>query len=270
MNNGILLRDNRAVKSNKTIQDTRMAMTPQQFNLLTCLIGKIKPQDDPYTLYEISVQEFCEATGKQLGNGYYYTSIKEDLQALADKSTYILMDDGREHLFRWLDEVIIDRGNGTVEVSFHRDARKFLFALTRNFTTYPVGHLLALKTMAAKRLYEILCSYKNMKKRSISLDALKRELNADGYTAYYDFRRYVLDKSIKEINEYTDLTVSYAAKSRKGSKKVEFIEFTIGEVGLMEADVREMNRRIAFEYNHDHEKWEEDIWGRGKSDDIVK
>ena len=261
MKGGIDLRKNNAVKANKTIQDTRMEMTPEQFNLLTCLIGKIKPQDSPETLYEITVEEFCAATGKSL-DGYYYTAIKKDLQALSDKSTYILTDNGNEILFRWLDEVIIDHGNGRIQIGFHRHARKFLFALAKNFTSYPVGHLLALKSMAAKRLYEILCSYKYLKKTTISLEELKRELNAVGYAAFYDFRRYVLDKAVAEINEYTDLSVTYAGKSGKGSKKIERIEFCIDEVDLLERDVREQNRKIAFEYNHDRKRFEDELWGK--------
>lgn len=269
MKKEIALRNHKAVKANKSIQNTRFTMTPQQFDLLTCLIGKIKPHDPTDTLYEISIKEFCEATGKKIGSGtgdgYYYTSIKKDLQALADKSTYILMEDGKEHLFRWLDDVIIDRGNGVVQISFHKHARKFLFQLTRNFTSYPVGHLLALKTMAAKRLFEILYSYKNASPRTIALDELKRELNATHYDRIYDFKKHILDKAIEEINKYTDLTVSYKTKSIKGSKKIGYIEFTIEEIEFeLEADIREMNRKIAFEYNHDEKLWEAELWENAK------
>lgn len=264
--NGEALRNNMVTKLNPAIQETRFSLTAQKFDLLTCLIGKIKRSDSPDTVYEISVKEFCEATGKKYidgESGYYYTTIKADLLEIANKGTYMLMDDGREHIFRWLEDVICEKGSGTIQVVFHPRARPYLFELTKNFTSYPVEHILALETMAAKRLYEILYSYKALGRRMIEINALKRELNAQGYDRIYDFRKYILDKAIDEINKYTDIEVSYKTKNAPKSKKIVGIDFTINDVEYgLASDLRKTNRKIAFKYNHDEKLWEQDCFNK--------
>ena len=66
----------------------------------------------------------------------------------------------------------------------------------------------------------------------IPIDKLKMLLEAENYTRYPDFRRYVLDAAADEINKYTLLHMEYKPIKEAGSRAYTHIEFTIWECEL--------------------------------------
>ena len=60
------------------------------------------------------------------------------------------------------------------------------------------------------------------------------------YPLYNDFKRYILDKAIKEINEFTDLIINY--EPVKQQKAVTSIKFNIKK---LQND--EVSKQIAIE-----------------------
>ena len=74
-------------------------------------------------------------------------------------------------------------------------------------------------------------------KRTFKLDELKQYLDCEKYKDYRDFRRDVLEKAIKEINKYSDKTVTFEPIT-VGRKVVE-IELTI--------TAKDIEDRIAIE-----------------------
>lgn len=102
---------------------------------------------------------------------------------------------------------------------------KFVFAdaiiphlveLERNFTAYEIAQVAKLTSRYAMRLYECLKQYKSTGTLKISLDELRFRfgLLPDEYVRMSDFKKGVLNLSVKEINEHTDLTVSYEQQKR--------------------------------------------------------
>ena len=97
---------------------------------------------------------------------------------------------------------------------------KFMFAnaiipmlveLERNFTTYEITQVANLQSRYAMRLYEFLIRYKTSKKLEITLEDLRFRFGIleHEYKAMGDFKKFVLDLAVKQINEYTDITVKY-------------------------------------------------------------
>jgi plasmid replication initiation protein len=66
------------------------------------------------------------------------------------------------------------------------------------------------------RLYELAKSYAYKGQVDISVDALRENLMADVYPAFGNFKQRVLAPAIKEINEYTDIEVTYDCITDKG------------------------------------------------------
>ncbi len=65
------------------------------------------------------------------------------------------------------------------------------------------------------RLYELFKSYEFIGSYE-SIEGLRKLLMLEReYTCVSDFRRYVVDKAIAEIERFTDLTVSYTLKKKK-------------------------------------------------------
>lgn len=223
-------------KKNSIIQKSRYSLTLNQQKTLLYLISMVKEQDDPNKIFKLTVSEYCKVAGIKAVDGYYDV-VKADIQAIADASLWIPTNDGKEQLIRWLQVVTMDKGESTIEISFTQAVVPFLFFMTQegNYTNYPLLNILPMRCQYSIRLYEILKSYQRMCTIKYSLDELKQKIGTitvddtgrikEDYTTYYDFKRYVLDRAIKEINQYTDLTISYTQE--KTARKVTHIAFTI-------------------------------------------
>ena len=159
--------------------------------------------------------------------------LKKNIQELSNKSFWIKNDTG-EKLCRWISkaEIIYNDKLGTERliIKLDDDLMPYLLSVSQNFTRYQLENALIMRSKYSIRLYEILLSYCNIGTYELSLDELKEKLQISSTMRYDNFKRIVLDKSINEINTFTDLRVSYETIRRgKGGKIVGFI-FTIQEV----------------------------------------
>lgn len=79
------------------------------------------------------------------------------------------------------------------------------------------------------RLYELLKSYENMNGQIFEVIDLRKLLNlSDEVLAdWFDFKRFVIERAIKEINKFTDIMVKYEP-IKKGRKifEVKFYVYT--------------------------------------------
>ena len=198
------------VKDNALIQRTRYSLTLQQQKLLLFMISKIKPQDEPYKDYTMSIRDYCRVCGLDYDNGGNYAYIKQSLKHIADKSMWMRTNTGKHILLRWLDRVIIDENSGNIIFSFHRDMFPYLLNLQECYTQYSFLNVLSMRSTYSIRLYELLRSYMNMDSVIImSLDDLRDRIGCEKYPRFSNFKQRVLDPAIDEINDDTDIEVEY-------------------------------------------------------------
>lgn len=111
-------------------------------------------------------------------------------------------------------------GEGTVRFMFSTAIIPMLVELERNFTTYEIGQVANLTSRYAMRLYEMIMRHFDKQKSKgmlrISLDELRFRLGLlpTEYKAMSDFKKYVFDLAIKQINENTDLMVTYEQRKQ--------------------------------------------------------
>ncbi len=114
--------------------------------------------------------------------------------------------------------------NGILEFDLNYAIIPYLIEINRNFTEYQLDYLLSMRSAYAIKLYKLLYQYKNIKARSFHLLELKEQFGIVGkYAQYKDFRKYVIDPSVGQINELTDLMVSYT--EIKFGRKIGKIDF---------------------------------------------
>jgi plasmid replication initiation protein len=82
-----------------------------------------------------------------------------------------------------------------------------------------------MKSQYSLRIYEILKSYEYQHKKTFEIEELKKLLSAENYTRFPDFKKKVLDISLREINNLSDINVTYAVI--KESRRYTQIEFSI-------------------------------------------
>jgi len=219
------IREYKIVKDNQIIQKSRYELSAQEQKIILYLISKIKPGDSEFNLYEFKIVDFCEVCGIDKENGKNYINLKRTIKELADKSIWVTLENGKETIIRWIERPYIDKKNGTIEIKLDELMRPYLLQLKERFTAYNLYFTLAMKGKYSIRIYEILKSYENLLGWTFELDDLKRQLNAEKYTMYKDFRVNVLDVALDEINAFSDITVTYTIE--KKGRKVDKIKFKI-------------------------------------------
>lgn len=215
------------VKANDLITKSRYSLSFQQQKILLYFISRIKPNDEERTLYELSIKEFSKVCGYDENSGYYYQAIKADIKKLCDSSSWIETEPGKEELFRWIDRAEINKNSGTIKISFHHTVSQYLFALSERYTQYSLYNALCLSHKYSIRLYEYLYSMRYKGQFTVSIDELKKRIDAEKYTKISHFKDRVLEPAIEEIDNMTDLEVEY--NYIKTGRQITHIVFSFDE-----------------------------------------
>lgn len=231
------------LKANELVQKARYDLNLQELKLLSYIISKVKPTDTVETVYTIYVKDFCQVCGIDYASGKNYKMVKDHLKKLRDSSFWIVEETGKETLVGWIAYPTIDKGSGKIELQIDKRIHKYILDLYDNYTQYQLISTLPMKSAYSFRLYELLKSYAFTKRHTFQIDELKKQLAADRYVNFKDFRRAVLETATKEINLYTDIEIQWEPVTY-GRKVVEII-FTIRERDAweqMEAETRATNQ----------------------------
>lgn len=229
------------VKSNRMVQQAVYDLSVQEQKLVMYLISKIKPEDDCFVEYDFSLKDLCAACGIS-NQGKNYDDFKEAILGLQKKSFWI---DGDEVdvLYTWFSRVLIYKNDTQVRIKFGEDLQPFLLQLRQNFTCYELEKAVVLKSKYSIRLYEMLKSYSYQGECVISVSALRRrlEIQPDEYSLFNNFKVRVLDKSASEINQFTDLDVSWEPIYR--DRSVNELRFAIKQKDLLGNTLAEIERK---------------------------
>jgi plasmid replication initiation protein len=209
-------REYKIVKDNKLIQNVtkrKYELSVLEQKVLGFILSMIKPPENitsqPLYQYEFDIRTFCKVCGIDFNSGTNYRNVKAALKKLADNSFWMEEDDD-ELLFQWITTPRIKKKSGKVTIKISDDVMPYLYKLQERFTTYELYQILALKGSYSIALYELCKSYAFRKKIVLSIDDVKKYLSIeDKYKEYKAFRRKIIEPAVKEINEFTDLDVSW-------------------------------------------------------------
>lgn len=224
-------REYKVVKANEIIQRARADLNKTELKILAFVYSKIRPSDRPGQEYVFNIKEYCQVFGLDYKNGNNYAYVKSTLKGIRDKSFWLTDEDGRDRSIGWFGKVIIDRGSGKVTVKLDEDMEKYVVGVYSSYTQYSLFSIIPMKSSYSMVLYELLKSYAFTKSHTFKIDDLKNLVGATTYENFKDFRKKVIEVGVREINEYTDLEVSWQPIT-KGKKVVEvqfFIRLKEGE-----------------------------------------
>jgi plasmid replication initiation protein len=101
---------------------------------------------------------------------------------------------------------------GMIEAKFNEDARPFLLQLRKHFTQYRLEQAIPLSTPYAIRTYEVSKMIERpdeRRSRQIPVERFRSMFKLEHkYKRHCDMRRRVIDPSVKEVNEKTDVEIS--------------------------------------------------------------
>uniref|UniRef100_A0AAR5P1N4 Initiator Rep protein WH1 domain-containing protein n=6 Tax=cellular organisms TaxID=131567 RepID=A0AAR5P1N4_DENPD len=125
-------------------------------------------------------------------------------QSLSEKGNVI------NHKSRWVSEVAYIDNEAVVRLIFAPAIVPLITRLEEQFTKYEIQQISNLTSAYAVRLYEILIAWRSTGKTPlITLYDFRQKIGVldTEYKRMYDFKKYVLDIALKQVNEHTDITV---------------------------------------------------------------
>ena len=219
------------VQSNRLVEASyRLTLVEQQMILFAiCRSREEQLGLSADTLVTIAAKDFSAMFGTDASTVY------RDLKAAMTKlfERYVVINDthpetGKPRItkVRWVSRASYIDGAGAIQLRFAVDMIPFITRLEKEFTQYRLEKIGNLSSTYAVRMYELLVQYLSLGKREIEIAALKAMLCvSEEYPRIVDFKKWVIDIAVTQINAHTDITTSYT--QRKTGRNVTHLTFAI-------------------------------------------
>lgn len=101
--------------------------------------------------------------------------------------------------------------SGVFEFELNYKLIPYFVKIEGSYTKFYLKYLSSLKSAYANKVYKLLYQYLKIGYRKFFIDDLKEQcgINLDKYKNYGDFKRRVIELSVNQINQFTDLDVGY-------------------------------------------------------------
>lgn len=216
-------------KSNALVEAAYRLSVQEQRIILAC-IAQVR-RDEPVTdeiMYSVTAEAIASMAGVPIESSY--TQLKEAALRLKRREVRLTHEPNgngkkrRTIITGWVQTIVYCDGEGRVELRFSKDMLPYLTELTRQFTKYALADVVKMSSPHAIRLYELLVQWDLEGKREIEIDQLRTWLQLEArYPLMADFRRWVIEPSIEQINQHSPLQVSWS--QRKTGRKISHLLF---------------------------------------------
>lgn len=173
----------------------------------------------------IDGKRYSEIFNTTLQNGYILMKQAED--TLFNRRFSFINKEGNIVKSRWIQQIEYLDSQGAINICF---TKAVVEAITRIdgfedfFTQYYLEQTAQLKSVYSVRLYELLVQWKfSGKTKLFEIQTFRSQMGVEDneYKLLADFKKRVLNPSIKEINEKTDLLVDFQ-QEKKGRTVIGF------------------------------------------------
>lgn len=218
-------------KSNRLVEASyRLTLTEQRIILFAiCRFREANLTLKSDTPVVITADAFV-AQFPTVDYGSIYHQLKAAMGTLYDRTVTIYEKDPDTGLpmvtdTRWIYESSYVDGAGTIKVFFTPRVIKYISRLEGSLTSYKLEKVAGMTSPYAIRLYELLAQQKDFAKRTLSIVLLREllQIQPGEYKLTADFKKWVVERSVAQINEHSDLKVSY--KPVKTGRAITDFEF---------------------------------------------
>ncbi len=144
---------------------------------------------------------------------------------------------------RWVSRIKYIDDSATLEITFSPDVVPLITRLEKHFTSYQIKQVAQLTGKYAIRLYELLIAWREVGKiPQIGLAEFRNKIGVedDEYMRMSDFKIRVLEPSIKQINEHTDIRVTY--EQHKSGRNITGLSFKFKQI-VKQQNEKSKNKR---------------------------
>jgi len=220
------------IRQHNVLTNARYDYTEMQQDLMFFLISKLNP--DNKDSYSLSIVELSKLTGKKYNAAYLHKATAD----MGSRVLEVLTENSYEQIWMF-QRVKYHLGQGIIEFDLTKHILPYLFDLKNNFTSYELAAALRLTSKYAKRIYPLCSQWKDLgETKKYDLQDFKKMLGLldskgnEKMKQITELRTNVLDVAVKQINEHTELHISY--KLEKVGRSFKNITFTIKPQALAE------------------------------------
>lgn len=195
-------------------------MSLTEFRFFCLYLSKINARDVSTRDVKIPLSDFEKIFGVTLHTTHLRNAIRKIMSR-----TVVVYDDDNEDILTLYSRFRYKRDNVRfIEVSCNDKILPYLFDLKKNYTSYMLKNIVKLNSVAKIRFYEVMKQYEKLGSIRLELGVLQKMISVS-VTEFRNFRQTQLEPIIKDINEYTDIVVSY--EKNLSCRKVVALTFTI-------------------------------------------
>lgn len=222
------------VKKSNDLIEARYKLTLGEQRLILLLASQIRKDDEDFKDYEVRVEDFV-----QWFNLGASSSVYEKVEQIADNligKVVTLKNDNEVEKTTWISYIKYIRGSGVVNLRFDKSLKPYLLQLKANFTQYNLSCVVNFSSSYSIRLYELLkmevwkAEKAGVKKfeKTFEMDEYRKLLGIEkkAYPIFANFRIRVIEPTVSEISEQTDLEI-FETKYIKTGRKITGLCFVV-------------------------------------------
>ena len=186
------------VKKDNRLIEAKYKLSIHQQRVLFTLLEKIHSSDDDFMHYDIDIGDIAEKFGLENGKALY-AQMQEAISDLVTKKITI-QEGSQTVVMAWLSYARYTKGQGIVEISFHKDLKPYLLQLKNHFTQYQLSAVARFKSSYSIRFYELLKMNEYLGKggqfyRKFTIKELREYMQLDDglYENFKDLRIRVIE-----------------------------------------------------------------------------
>lgn len=168
-------------------------------------------------------------------------------KTLFERQFSFIDDDEDTVKSRWISQAKYIKGAGAIEIIFTPAVVKEITRINGIecfFTKYLLSQTATLKSAYSVRLYELLTQWREAGKTHLfKLEVFRSQLGlgVNEYKKMNDFKKRILDLAVNEINEKTDLKISY--EQEKAGRKILGFKFEVKVKEQPKKTLKSSNRK---------------------------
>jgi len=217
------------IAKDNTLIRARYSLSVAEQRVILLCIAKIDSRKAHGGEFELSATELHKETGVSRENAY------RDLRAAVDSlySRTIILESDSE--LRWLYQKAFFKNKSTAVICFSPPILALITELKERFTSYRLKDVANFKCVYSLRFYEIFVQWQIKNSLTLSVDELRHILQLDDkYPRISDFKKYVINPSLAEINKYSNIKASVSQE--KTGKEITHLTFKYSISGVNETN----------------------------------
>ena len=226
---------NNVIEKSNVLNAMKMLSEPDEkiglieFRFFCLYLSKINARNPEKRTVKVKIEDFEEL----FGISFHSTSFTKQLRKIATRQMRVI-EKGKCIIINLYSKFAWSIENPKeLEITCNYDIMPYLFELQKSYTSYKILNIVKLNSVQKIRLYEIMKQYEKIGQVRFDIMDLQ-EMLCSKVQEFRFFRRDILIPAIRDINQYTDIQVSY--EKNLSCRKVVALTFTIDKKKIFSAD----------------------------------